>query len=109
MLWAWHRPLATPGQSPALLFPPCRWSHVELHEDEAEMLVRILLPLPELKTFGYVSSCDLFHIFIICSILCLRPVLLVLHTRGVEISPNSLVPDVCAVRIWNRAVCLSVE
>lgn len=60
------------------------------------MLVRILLPLPELKMFGYVSSCDLFHVFIICSILCLRPVLLALHTRGVEISPNLLVPDVFA-------------
>ncbi|NXB98815.1 NLRC5 protein, partial [Orthonyx spaldingii] len=33
-----------------------RWSHVELHEDEAEMLVRILLPLPELKMFGLTSS-----------------------------------------------------
>ncbi|NWI85330.1 NLRC5 protein, partial [Pitta sordida] len=33
-----------------------RWSHVELHEDEAEMLVRILLPLPELKVFGLTSS-----------------------------------------------------
>ncbi|KFW81197.1 Protein NLRC5, partial [Manacus vitellinus] len=33
-----------------------RWSHVELHEDEAEMLVRILLPLPELKRFGLTSS-----------------------------------------------------
>ncbi|NXS34225.1 NLRC5 protein, partial [Pomatostomus ruficeps] len=33
-----------------------RWSHVELHEDEAEMLVRILLPLPELKIFGLTSS-----------------------------------------------------
>ncbi|NXM68828.1 NLRC5 protein, partial [Serilophus lunatus] len=33
-----------------------RWSHVELHEDEAEMLVRILLPLPELKMFGLSSS-----------------------------------------------------
>ncbi|KAM7010851.1 protein NLRC5 [Passerculus sandwichensis] len=33
-----------------------RWSHVELQEDEAEMLVRILLPLPELKTFGLTSS-----------------------------------------------------
>ncbi|NWT58152.1 NLRC5 protein, partial [Erythrocercus mccallii] len=33
-----------------------RWSHVELHEDEAEILVRILLPLPELKIFGLTSS-----------------------------------------------------
>ncbi|NXO28112.1 NLRC5 protein, partial [Cisticola juncidis] len=33
-----------------------RWSHVELHEDEAEMLVRILLSLPELKVFGLTSS-----------------------------------------------------
>ncbi|XP_063190066.1 protein NLRC5 isoform X1 [Chroicocephalus ridibundus] len=33
-----------------------RWSHVELHNDEAEMLVRILLPLPELKKFGFTSS-----------------------------------------------------
>ncbi|XP_051657834.1 protein NLRC5 [Manacus candei] len=33
-----------------------RWSHVELHEDEAEILVRILLPLPELKRFGLTSS-----------------------------------------------------
>ncbi|XP_075571123.1 protein NLRC5 isoform X4 [Pelecanus crispus] len=33
-----------------------RWSHVELHNDEAEMLVRILLPLPELKKFGLTSS-----------------------------------------------------
>ncbi|XP_010286930.1 PREDICTED: protein NLRC5-like, partial [Phaethon lepturus] len=33
-----------------------RWSHVELHSDEAEMLVRILLPLPELKKFGLTSS-----------------------------------------------------
>ncbi|NWU06880.1 NLRC5 protein, partial [Cephalopterus ornatus] len=33
-----------------------RWSHVELHEDEAEMLVRILLPLPALKMFGLTSS-----------------------------------------------------
>ncbi|XP_027541141.1 protein NLRC5 [Neopelma chrysocephalum] len=33
-----------------------RWSHVKLHEDEAEMLVRILLPLPELKRFGLTSS-----------------------------------------------------
>ncbi|NXI07527.1 NLRC5 protein, partial [Irena cyanogastra] len=33
-----------------------RWSHVELCEDEAEMLVRILLPLPELKRFGLTSS-----------------------------------------------------
>ncbi|NXE96961.1 NLRC5 protein, partial [Menura novaehollandiae] len=33
-----------------------RWSHVELHEDETEMLVRILLPLPELKMFGLTSS-----------------------------------------------------
>ncbi|NXP00277.1 NLRC5 protein, partial [Certhia brachydactyla] len=33
-----------------------RWSHVQLHEDEAEVLVRILLPLPELKTFGLTSS-----------------------------------------------------
>ncbi|NXJ25323.1 NLRC5 protein, partial [Dicrurus megarhynchus] len=33
-----------------------RWSHVELHEDEAEMVVRILLPLPELKMFGLTSS-----------------------------------------------------
>uniref|UniRef100_A0A8B9NN45 NLR family CARD domain containing 5 n=1 Tax=Accipiter nisus TaxID=211598 RepID=A0A8B9NN45_9AVES len=32
------------------------WSHVELHNDEAEMLVRILLPLPELKKFGLTSS-----------------------------------------------------
>lgn len=84
---------------PRPLFPPCRWSHVGLHEDEAEILVRILLPLPELRTFGYVSSCDLFLIiiFIICSVLCLRPVLLVLHTRGVEMSPNLLVSNVCAV------------
>ncbi|KAM9508153.1 protein NLRC5 [Guaruba guarouba] len=33
-----------------------RWSHVELHNDEAEMLVRVLLPLPELKKFGLTSS-----------------------------------------------------
>ncbi|NWH89242.1 NLRC5 protein, partial [Aegithalos caudatus] len=33
-----------------------RWSHVELHEEEAEMLVRVLLPLPELKMFGLTSS-----------------------------------------------------
>nr|XP_054496490.1 protein NLRC5 isoform X4 [Agelaius phoeniceus] len=33
-----------------------RWSHMELQEDEAEMLVRILLPLPELKMFGLTSS-----------------------------------------------------
>ncbi|NWS43117.1 NLRC5 protein, partial [Probosciger aterrimus] len=33
-----------------------RWSHVELRNDEAEMLVRILLPLPELKKFGLTSS-----------------------------------------------------
>ncbi|NXH09730.1 NLRC5 protein, partial [Bucco capensis] len=33
-----------------------RWSHVELQKDEAEMLVRILLPLPELKKFGLTSS-----------------------------------------------------
>ncbi|XP_068811800.1 protein NLRC5 isoform X2 [Struthio camelus] len=33
-----------------------RWSHVELHGDEAEMLVNILLPLPELKKFGLTSS-----------------------------------------------------
>ncbi|NXF51562.1 NLRC5 protein, partial [Oceanites oceanicus] len=33
-----------------------RWSHVELHDEEAEMLVRILLPLPELKKFGLTSS-----------------------------------------------------
>ncbi|KAM6409014.1 protein NLRC5 [Rhynochetos jubatus] len=33
-----------------------RWSHVELHSDEAEMLVRVLLPLPELKKFGLTSS-----------------------------------------------------
>ncbi|NXI37381.1 NLRC5 protein, partial [Galbula dea] len=33
-----------------------RWSHVELQRDEAEMLVRILLPLPELKKFGLTSS-----------------------------------------------------
>uniref|UniRef100_A0A8C3MQY2 Uncharacterized protein n=1 Tax=Geospiza parvula TaxID=87175 RepID=A0A8C3MQY2_GEOPR len=42
--------------APDLLFPPCRWSHMELQEDEAEMLVRILLPLPELKMFGLTSS-----------------------------------------------------
>lgn len=70
---------------------------MELHEDEAEMLVRILLPLPELKTFGYVPSCHLFHVFIICSIPCLTPVLLVRQLRGVEISPNLLVPFVFAV------------
>ncbi|XP_039577398.1 protein NLRC5 isoform X7 [Passer montanus] len=34
-----------------------RWSHMELHEDEAEMLVRIFLPLPELKVFG-LTSCS---------------------------------------------------
>ncbi|NXW55898.1 NLRC5 protein, partial [Eurystomus gularis] len=33
-----------------------RWSHVELQNYEAEMLVRILLPLPELKKFGLTSS-----------------------------------------------------
>ncbi|KAM7040058.1 protein NLRC5 isoform 2-T3 [Acridotheres tristis] len=33
-----------------------RWSHVELHEDETKILVRILLPLPELKMFGLTSS-----------------------------------------------------
>ncbi|KAM6064592.1 protein NLRC5 isoform 17-T17 [Theristicus caerulescens] len=33
-----------------------RWSHVELHNDEAEMLVKILLPLPQLKKFGLTSS-----------------------------------------------------
>ncbi|XP_062442170.1 protein NLRC5 [Rhea pennata] len=33
-----------------------RWSHVELHGDEAEMLVSVLLPLPELKKFGLTSS-----------------------------------------------------
>ncbi|XP_051485382.1 protein NLRC5 [Apus apus] len=32
------------------------WSHVELHSSEAEMLVGILLPLPELKKFGLTSS-----------------------------------------------------
>uniref|UniRef100_A0A8C0AQF5 NLR family CARD domain containing 5 n=1 Tax=Buteo japonicus TaxID=224669 RepID=A0A8C0AQF5_9AVES len=53
-----------------LLFCSCRWSHVELHNDEAEMLVRILLPLPELKKFGYVPSCGLFHIFVVCLTLC---------------------------------------
>ncbi|XP_010182174.1 PREDICTED: protein NLRC5 [Mesitornis unicolor] len=31
-------------------------SHVELSSDEAEMIVRILLPLPELKKFGLTSS-----------------------------------------------------
>lgn len=73
---------------------------MELHEDEAEMLVRILLPLPELKTFGYVPSCHLFHVFIICSIPCLTPVLLVRQLRPAikaEISPNLLVPFVFAV------------
>ncbi|XP_075290148.1 protein NLRC5 [Opisthocomus hoazin] len=35
-----------------------RWSHVELHNDEAEMLVEILLPLPELKKFG-LTSCNI--------------------------------------------------
>ncbi|KFW93363.1 Protein NLRC5, partial [Phalacrocorax carbo] len=33
-----------------------RWCHVELHDDEAEMLVRILLPLSELKKFGLTCS-----------------------------------------------------
>ncbi|XP_074769580.1 protein NLRC5 [Athene noctua] len=33
-----------------------RWSHVELHNDEAEMLFRIFLLLPELKKFGLTSS-----------------------------------------------------
>ncbi|NXF68505.1 NLRC5 protein, partial [Ciccaba nigrolineata] len=33
-----------------------RWSHVELHNDEAETLVRIFLLLPELKKFGLTSS-----------------------------------------------------
>ncbi|NWY63174.1 NLRC5 protein, partial [Chionis minor] len=33
-----------------------RWSHVELHDDEAEMLVRILLSLPQLKKFGLTAS-----------------------------------------------------
>ncbi|NXY47402.1 NLRC5 protein, partial [Ceuthmochares aereus] len=32
------------------------WSHVELQRDEAEMLVGILLPLPELKKFRLTSS-----------------------------------------------------
>ncbi|XP_053934921.1 protein NLRC5 isoform X3 [Cuculus canorus] len=32
------------------------WSHVELQHDEAEMLVGILLPLPEMKKFGLTSS-----------------------------------------------------
>ncbi|NXX97380.1 NLRC5 protein, partial [Centropus bengalensis] len=32
------------------------WSHVELQHDEAEMLVGILLPLPELKKFRLISS-----------------------------------------------------
>lgn len=39
------------------------------------MLVKILLPLPELKKFGYVPSCGLFHIFIVCSTLCLTLIL----------------------------------
>ncbi|XP_008939742.1 PREDICTED: protein NLRC5-like, partial [Merops nubicus] len=33
-----------------------RWSHVELQNDEAEMLIRIFLPLPELKKFVLTSS-----------------------------------------------------
>uniref|UniRef100_A0A8D0KUZ8 NLR family CARD domain containing 5 n=1 Tax=Strix occidentalis caurina TaxID=311401 RepID=A0A8D0KUZ8_STROC len=33
-----------------------RWSHVELHNDEAETLVRTFLFLPELKKFGLTSS-----------------------------------------------------
>ncbi|XP_061863772.1 protein NLRC5 [Colius striatus] len=33
-----------------------RWSDLDLHKDEAEMLVKILLPLPELKKFGLTSS-----------------------------------------------------
>ncbi|NXI59554.1 NLRC5 protein, partial [Chloroceryle aenea] len=33
-----------------------RWSHVELQNDEAEMLVSFLLPLPELKKLGLTSS-----------------------------------------------------
>lgn len=41
------------------LFCSCRWSHVELHDD-TEMLVSILLPLPDLKKFEYVSSWDFF-------------------------------------------------
>ncbi|XP_068026233.1 protein NLRC5 [Melanerpes formicivorus] len=33
-----------------------RWSHVELQEDEAELLVKALLPLPELRRFRLTSS-----------------------------------------------------
>ncbi|NXK51508.1 NLRC5 protein, partial [Chauna torquata] len=35
-----------------------RWSHVELHDDDAEMLSSILLPLPELKKFE-LTSCSI--------------------------------------------------
>lgn len=63
------------GHSPDMLFCSCRWSHVELHNVEAEMLVKILLPLPELKKFVYVPSCVFFHIFIVYSTLCLALIL----------------------------------
>lgn len=74
-LWAWYRPFVIGGHSPDLLFCSCRWSHVDLHNDEAEMLVRILLPLPELKKFGYVPRRGLFHVFIVCSTLLLTLIL----------------------------------
>ncbi|NXL88560.1 NLRC5 protein, partial [Alectura lathami] len=35
-----------------------RWSHVELHDDDTEMLVSILLPLPDLKKFE-LTSCSI--------------------------------------------------
>ncbi|NXI66283.1 NLRC5 protein, partial [Anseranas semipalmata] len=35
-----------------------RWSHVELHDDDAKMLFSILLPLPELKKFE-LTSCSI--------------------------------------------------
>lgn len=43
-----------------LLFCSCRWSHVELHDDDTKILVTVLLPLPKLKKFEYVPICGRF-------------------------------------------------
>lgn len=43
-----------------MFFCSCRWSHVELHDDDTKILVAVLLPLPKLKKFEYVPICGLF-------------------------------------------------
>lgn len=89
-----------------LLFCSCRWSHVELHDDDTKILVTVLLPLPKLKKFEYVPICGRF--FMLYGLL--SPVRLTLMlSESLFLEYGHELCDLCCAMssLWTQQLCVA--